>query len=146
LIGVQGACSVVRIVQLLILHGCKPGGSRFIPACGNIFQGKIPFSFNLPQNLPGDTTLDGANLTFLNGRPTAQLMYRIGKHRVSVFVQQSGGVVASSQRIDRSGFHVIESSAGELEIVAVSDVEASRLAELAGMIDSAQTGTQPQSR
>jgi anti-sigma factor RsiW len=110
------------------------------------FQGKIPFSFNLPQNLPGDTTLDGANLTFLNGRPTAQLMYRIGKHRVSVFVQQSGGVVASSQRIDRSGFHVIESSAGELEIVAVSDVEASRLAELAGMIDSAQTGTQPQSR
>ena len=25
------------------------------------FQGRIPFSFNLPENLPADTTLDGAN-------------------------------------------------------------------------------------
>jgi anti-sigma factor RsiW len=37
------------------------------------FQGKIPFSFNLPEGLPSDTTLDGANLTYLQParRPTA---------------------------------------------------------------------------
>src|SRR5271156_6843910 len=52
------------------------------------FQGKIPFSFNLPENLPADTTLDGANLTYLHNQPVAQLLYSIGKHRVSVFVRQ----------------------------------------------------------
>jgi anti-sigma factor RsiW len=43
------------------------------------FQGKIPFSFNLPQSLPEDTTLDGANLTYLHNQPTAQLLYSVGK-------------------------------------------------------------------
>jgi anti-sigma factor RsiW len=52
------------------------------------FQGKIPFSFNLPQGLPNDTTLDGANLTYLRNQPVAQLLYSISKHRVSVFVRQ----------------------------------------------------------
>lgn len=28
------------------------------------FQGKLPFSFNLPDSLPGGITLDGANLTY----------------------------------------------------------------------------------
>src|ERR1700677_2412158 len=52
------------------------------------FQGKLPFSFNLPGNLPGDTKLDGANLTYLNNQPVAQLLYSLGKHRVSVFVRE----------------------------------------------------------
>ena len=33
------------------------------------FQGRIPFSFNLPQDLPADVMLDGANLTYLRGQP-----------------------------------------------------------------------------
>ena len=52
------------------------------------FQGKIPFSFNLPEGLPADTKLEGANLVYLHNRPVAQLLYDIGRHRVSVFVQQ----------------------------------------------------------
>jgi len=52
------------------------------------FQGKLPFSFNLPENLPGGTPLDGANLTYIHGQPTAQLLYSVGKHRVSVYLQQ----------------------------------------------------------
>ncbi len=39
------------------------------------FQGRLPFSFNLPdaQALPPDTTLKGANLTYLKGQPAALL-------------------------------------------------------------------------
>jgi anti-sigma factor RsiW len=55
------------------------------------FQGKIPFSFNLPQGLPSDVTLEGANLTYLGNQPVAQLLYSIGKHRVSVFLRQRSG-------------------------------------------------------
>jgi len=52
------------------------------------FQGKIPFSFNLPENLPEDTKPEGANLAYLYNRPVAQLLYSIGKHHVSVFMQE----------------------------------------------------------
>jgi anti-sigma factor RsiW len=111
------------------------------------FQGKIPFSFNLPQDLPGDVTLDGANLTYLRGKPTAQLLYSVGKHRVSVFVQQRvGGGAGTKVVTERSGFHVTGFSTGGLEVVAVSDVEAGRLSDLVGRIEQAQVGVREQTR
>jgi anti-sigma factor RsiW len=107
------------------------------------FQGKIPFSFNLPQGLPGDVTLDGANLTYLGNEPAAQLVYSIGKHRVSVFLRQkSGSADASELPAESSGFHVMGFSTGDLVVVAVSDVDPARLAELVSAIRHAQTGDQ----
>ena len=108
------------------------------------FQGKIPFSFNLPQNLPADTTLDGANLTYLHNQPTAQLLFSIGKHRVSVFIQQATGTPAADHRLaDRSGFHLTEFQTANLDVVAISDVEPARLSSLADIIEQAQTETLP---
>jgi len=100
------------------------------------FQGKLPFSFNLPDKLPGDTTLDGADMTYLHGQPTAQLLYSIGKHHVSVFLRQRNG--GSPAWEERAGFHVASVPAGELEVVAVSDVEPRRLKELATLVAQAQ--------
>ena len=54
------------------------------------FQGKLPFAFNLPESLPDGMALDGANLTYLRNQPAAQLLFSIGRHRVSVFVMQRG--------------------------------------------------------
>jgi anti-sigma factor RsiW len=110
------------------------------------FQGKIPFSFNLPENLPKDTTLDGANLAYMRNQPVAQLLYSIGKHRVSVFVSERPSSGAGDSLVDHSGFHVMDFSAGDLEMVAISDVDPARLAELAGAIRRAQTGNQQQHR
>jgi anti-sigma factor RsiW len=107
------------------------------------FQGKIPFSFNLPQGLESDTTLDGANLTYLGNQPTAQLVYSIGKHRVSVFLRQrSGNAEPNELPAENSGFHVMGFSTSDLEVVAVSDVDPARLAELVSAIRHAQTGDQ----
>ncbi|MGC1362453.1 MAG: zf-HC2 domain-containing protein [Silvibacterium sp.] len=104
------------------------------------FQGKIPFSFNLPQNLPGDTTLDGANLNYLYNRPVAQLLYSIGRHRVSVFVREkTGATIANEFQAEHSGFHVMGFNTDDLEIIAVSDVDKARLADLVSAIRRAQT-------
>jgi anti-sigma factor RsiW len=104
------------------------------------FQGRIPFSFNLPQGLPSDTTLDGANLTYLHDQPVAQLVYSIGKHRVSVFLRQrSGKAQASELPAERSGFHVIGFGTDDLEVIAVSDVDRARLADLVAEIKQAQS-------
>ncbi len=105
------------------------------------FQGKIPFSFNLPEGLPRDTTLDGANLTYLGNQPVAQLLYSIGKHRVSVFLRQrSGKAKVNPSLTERSGFHVIESSTRDLDATFVSDVDPARLYDLANTIKHAQAG------
>jgi anti-sigma factor RsiW len=104
------------------------------------FQGKIPFSFNLPENLPGDTTLDGANLTYLHNQPVAQLLYSIGKHRVSVFVRQKHGASGASDLVtEHSGFHVTDFSTGDLDGVAISDVDPARLNGLVSLIKQAQS-------
>jgi anti-sigma factor RsiW len=103
------------------------------------FQGKLPFSFNLPENLPSDTTLDGANLTYLHNKPVAQLLYSLGKHRVSVFVQQrSSAIPLKGLRVERSGFHVDGFVTDDLEAVAVSDADKGRLSDLVDRIQSAQ--------
>lgn len=104
------------------------------------FQGKLPFSFNLPESLPRDTTLDGANLTYLHNQPVAQLLYSIGKHRASVFVREkSGAASADESPVEHAGFHVMAFSTSDLEGIAVSDVDPARLAELVGAIRRAQT-------
>ncbi len=105
------------------------------------FQGKLPFSFNLPENLPGDTKLDGANLTYMRNQPAAQLLYSIGKHRVSVFIREKTGAAISDGSLEEhAGFHVAGFSGSDLEVVAVSDVDPARLSALVRMIEEAQKG------
>jgi anti-sigma factor RsiW len=101
------------------------------------FQGKLPFSFNLPETLPQGTTLDGANLVYLDGRPVAQLLYSIGKHHVSVFVREKQGATQAGPS-ERSGFHVRTLSTNDLDIAAISDVDPTRLAELVNTIHDVQ--------
>jgi anti-sigma factor RsiW len=103
------------------------------------FQGKLPFSFNLPEHLPADTTLDGANLTYIHNQPVAQLLYSIGRHRVSMFVAGEAGAVAPDAALaERAGFHIAAFNTGELEVVAVSDVDPARLSGLLRIVEEAQ--------
>ena len=70
------------------------------------FQGRLPFSFNLPdaQALPPDTTLKGADLAYLKGQPAALLLFTIHKHEVSVFfTQRFGGPSLTALPGTRSG-------------------------------------------
>jgi anti-sigma factor RsiW len=110
------------------------------------FQGKLPFSFNLPDNLPVDTKLEGANLTYLHNQPAALLLYSIGKHRVSVFVlQRTVTSPARALTAEHAGFHVAAFSTSDLDVFAVSDVDTIRLSNLVSQIQRAQAGSNPQS-
>lgn len=88
------------------------------------FQGRLPFSFNLPEPeaLPADTTLRGADLVYLDGRPAALLIFTIHKHEASIFVTQDGGLFAVPPESARSGFAMRAATAGGLRLMGVSDV------------------------
>jgi anti-sigma factor RsiW len=105
------------------------------------FQGRLPFSFNLPdaQALPPDTTLKGANLTYLKGQPAALLLFTIHKHQVSVFLTQlSGAPNLVTLPSARSGFSIDTASTRDLQIVAVSDVNPADLDALVAVLARAQ--------
>src|SRR6202035_5334129 len=78
------------------------------------FQGRLPFSFNLPdaQALPPDTTLRGANLTYLRGQPAALLLFTIHS-----------------------------ATTPDLQIVAVSDVNPADLDALVAVLAKAQSAS-----
>jgi anti-sigma factor RsiW len=51
------------------------------------FQGKIPFTFNLPELPPrSEFTLLGGRVTYLAQAPGAHLIYQVRKHDLSVFI------------------------------------------------------------
>jgi anti-sigma factor RsiW len=53
------------------------------------FQGKLPFTFNLPEVQASPFKLVGGRLTYFQQNPGAQLLYEVGKHRISLFIFQN---------------------------------------------------------
>jgi anti-sigma factor RsiW len=104
------------------------------------FQGRLPFSFNLPDALPPDTTLKGADFTYLNGQPAALLLFTIHKHQVSIFLtQRANGTILTSLRSTRAGFNLHTAITSDLHIVAVSDVNPADLDLLVAALVQAQS-------
>src|SRR4029077_20620971 len=53
------------------------------------FQGKLPFTFNMPDLETSLFKLIGGRLTYFQQSPGAQLLFDVGKHRISVFIFQN---------------------------------------------------------
>ena len=105
------------------------------------FQGRLPFSFNLPDAtaLPPDATLKGADLTYLNGQPAALLLFTIHKHEVSIFLtQRSTSPTLTALPTTRAGFTLHTATTPDLRIIAVSDVNPSELDNLLTALVRAQ--------
>jgi anti-sigma factor RsiW len=111
------------------------------------FQGRLPFSFNLPDAsaLPPDTTLKGADITYLNGQPAALLLFTIHKHEVSIFLTQRStnptnptSPTLATLPSTRAGFTLHTATTPDLHIIAVSDVNPSDLDNLLASLVQAQ--------
>jgi len=53
------------------------------------FQGKIPFTFNLPDLQGSEFSLVGGRLAYLAQAPGAHLVFRLRKHLISAFIFQA---------------------------------------------------------
>jgi len=106
------------------------------------FQGRLPFSFNLPDTsaLPEGIALKGANLTYLDGQPAALLLFTIHKHEVSVFLtQRAASSRPTALSTTRAGFTIQTAASPDLRIVAVSDVNPVELNNLVTVLVTAQS-------
>jgi anti-sigma factor RsiW len=56
------------------------------------FQGKIPFTFNLPELQGSPFVLEGGKVSYLSQSPGAELIFRVRQHQISVFIFQERGL------------------------------------------------------
>lgn len=104
------------------------------------FEGKLPFTFNLPELQGTDFTLVGGRVTYLAQTPGAQLIYRIRKHELSVFIFQdragnSAGL--SSGPISEFSFNAEGWTKNGLRYFVVGDVSANDIESLSKLLRDA---------
>ncbi len=102
------------------------------------FQGKVPFTFNLPELAGSPFTLVGGRLTYLDHEPGAHLIYNIGAHHISVFVFRDQPDLAHAFLTGESSrdvlkFHVESWSAHELRYFVVGDASDESIHKLTSM-------------
>jgi anti-sigma factor RsiW len=104
------------------------------------FEGKLPFTFNLPELQGTDFTLVGGRMTYLGQAPGAHLIYRIRKHELSVFIfQDRGGDTAglSSGPIPEFSFNAEGWRKNGLRYFVVGDVSAADIESLSNLLRDA---------
>ena len=105
------------------------------------FQGKLPFSFNLPELQGTEFTLLGGRVTYLAQSPGAHLIYQIRKHEISVFIfQDRGDETASlaSGPVHALSFNVENWTQGGLRYFVVGDVGAEDIQALSKLLRDAR--------
>jgi anti-sigma factor RsiW len=104
------------------------------------FQGKIPFTFNLPELQGTEFTLLGGRVTYLAQTPGAHLIYQVRKHEISVFIfQDRGDETASlpSGPVHALSFNIENWTQNGLRYFVVGDVSSDDIQALSKLLRDA---------
>jgi anti-sigma factor RsiW len=102
------------------------------------FQGRLPFTFNMPEVAGTDFQLIGGKEVFVNQRPGAQLLYLAGQHKISIFIFQAPGSGTRSPGWNHDfSFTACSWSAGGREYYLVTDGNQTEAGKLVTMFQDA---------
>jgi anti-sigma factor RsiW len=105
------------------------------------FQGKIPFTFDLPELQNSDFSLLGGRITYLGQAPGVHLIYQVRKHEISVFIFQEGSLRGrwdgTSAVTKELSFNMETWSQGSLRYCIVGDAAATDINNLAELLKHA---------
>ena len=105
------------------------------------FQGKIPFTFDLPDLQNSQFSLLGGRITYLDQTPGAHLIYEVRKHEISVFIFQDAALRGKwneqSPVTKELSFCVETWSRGGLRYFVVGDASAADIDNLAKLLKAA---------
>jgi len=99
------------------------------------FQGKLPFTFNLPELAGSNYKLLGGKLVFIGQSPGAELLYTAGGHKISVFIaeEKRGGKPPARS----STFNVKTWTQNGLQFFVVTDASDNEVTQLVSMLQEA---------
>lgn len=104
------------------------------------FEGKLPFTFNLPELQGSEFTLLGGRVTYLEQTPGAHLIYQLRKHRISVFIfpEQSGQLAKlHSGPMSALSFNLESWAQNGLRYFVVGDVSPDDIQALSKLLQNA---------
>jgi anti-sigma factor RsiW len=106
------------------------------------FQGKIPFSFNLPEFGGTEYTLVGGRMVYFHQHPGAQLIVSLHQHKISLLIFQKsvdlGRTIMEPAILDRRTSFGIEAwQSQQLKFVLVSDADPAGIDNLARLLKRA---------
>jgi len=105
------------------------------------FQGKIPFTFSLPELQNSEFSLVGGRVAYLGQTAGAHLIYQIRKHEISVFLFPEGSanqVLGSDSGVQRrQTFNVETWTQGGLRYIVFGDAAADDIRNLSNLLKSA---------
>ena len=101
------------------------------------FAGKIPFTFDLPDLEGTQFELVGGRVTYFEQSPGAELLVRIRKHQISVFIFPDKSVPSdfnANTPIEARSFHLTTFTRNGLRYFVVGDVGVEDISALAGRL------------
>jgi anti-sigma factor RsiW len=102
------------------------------------FQGKVPFTFNLPELQNSPFKLAGGRMMYFRHNPGAQLLFELRNHRLSVFIlQDQPGVVPLAMGVTvarEMAFNVETWSESGLRYVVIGDAGAAEVHALSELL------------
>lgn len=105
------------------------------------FQGKLPFSFNLPELQGTPFTLAGGRVAYFEHAPAAQILFQYQQHRISVFIMQETPEIerelGNAGLVRQLSFNFEYWDSGGLCYVAVGDAEAANIGKLVTLLKQA---------
>jgi anti-sigma factor RsiW len=102
------------------------------------FQGKVPFTFNLPELQGSVFSLLGGRVTYLQQNPGAHLIYQVRKHEVSVFIfPERAGATLPSGRGNELTFSLETWTQNGLRYVVLGDASRDDIEALSRLIRDA---------
>ena len=104
------------------------------------FQGKIPFTFNLPELQNTEFTLLGGRVAYLGQAPGAHLIYQVRKHQISVLIFPEGASTSlgSSSNVQRKQTFSVETWTQDgLRFIVFGDTSPGDIQNLSNLLKSA---------
>ncbi len=107
------------------------------------FQGKVPFTFNVPELQGSPFELLGGKVTYLDQTPGAELLFTVRKHVLSVFIFKDSPeldrALGSGELLRRLSFSLESWTDGGLRYVIITDAGRSDIDDLrARFVQAAQ--------
>lgn len=100
------------------------------------FQGRLSFTFNLPELANSPYTLVGGKMVYIRQNPGAELLYQAGQHKITVYIFKADGVEHQVSGRDVT-FNVKSWHEGNLQFYMVTDASDSEASRLMSMLQEA---------
>ena len=101
------------------------------------YQGKVPFTFNLPEVKGSPFELAGGKVVFAGQNPGAEVVYQIRQHKISVFIFQAKDAAGQAVSNRDQSFTVDGWRQGGLQFYLVTDANKEDAGKLVTMFQDA---------